>query len=90
MKRIAKEWNDYQEKVLTPECSTVQVVETRRAFYAGAVSLWAILLRILEPGTEATKKDLEVMDEIAQEFAEWRRVLELEAKAVVMAVKGKL
>ena len=46
----------------------IQVDEMRMAFFAGAQHLYASILSILEPGQEATAKDLERMTVIATEL----------------------
>ena len=42
MKIIATEWENFS-KVLPPDAGPVQINETRRAFYAGYVSLMAVM-----------------------------------------------
>ena len=56
---ISQAWTDYAVQVLPPTCPAVQRQETRRAFYAGAVALFSSIMGILEPGAEATEKDLD-------------------------------
>jgi hypothetical protein len=69
-KLVEEAWIDYRTKVLDQAgiLGAVQLQETRRAFYAGANGLFAAILNILEPGEEATDKDLAVMDDIQAEF----------------------
>lgn len=66
--RIAEEWNSFAEKVLPKECSDVQRIETRRAFYAGAVALWGAFFKGLSDGSEPTPSDLEMMSDFQKEF----------------------
>ena len=46
----------------------VQWVESRRCFFAGALTMFEATLRILEPGTEPTDADLARMSAIANEL----------------------
>ncbi len=66
--KLADEWRDFAIRTMPIDAPEVQMVETRRAFYAGARSLFIGLLCILEPGTEATDNDLAQMDSIKAEL----------------------
>jgi hypothetical protein len=69
---IEEQWLEFRRRVLDPiHPEEVQITETRRAFYAGASGLYVAIMNILEPGTEATEKDLEVMAGIHQEFIDF-------------------
>lgn len=70
---ISQAWTDYAVQVLPPTCPAVQRQETRRAFYAGAVALFSSIMGILEPGAEATEKDLANMDAINNELKQFQR-----------------
>lgn len=67
-KFIEKEWTTYRLFVMPSDASAVQVDETRKAFYAGAGSLFHTILNFLEEGQEATKDDLEKMSSIQKEL----------------------
>lgn len=76
MKRLlmAEEWDKYARTILPQDAPTVQKVETRRAFYAGAQS---ILFRVLEhfatDNPEPSDADLALMQSVhdeLQDFAE--------------------
>lgn len=72
MKRIAREWESYQQKVLPPDAGPVQIQECRRAFYAGARSLFTLLAVGVSPGMdEPTADDLNMMQEISDELDEF-------------------
>ena len=49
----------------------VQWIESRRCFFAGALTLFSCLIRILEPGAEPTEADLRRMDRITGELARY-------------------
>lgn len=65
---IADLWASYEKKVLPFGAPAVQVLETRRAFYAGASGLLAAICGILEEDAEPTPQDLRVMDAIHAEL----------------------
>lgn len=65
---IEKSWQSYRNEVIPEATSATQVIECRRAFYAGAQGLFTTILTILEPGAEPTDGDLETMNSIAAEL----------------------
>lgn len=66
--RIAKAWEGYRLLVIPANASEVQVIECRRAFYGGAVSLFGAVLSGLTPEQEVTEDDLQVMFDIQEEI----------------------
>ncbi len=72
MNRVKELWQSYQ-KILPKDAGITQIIETRRAFYAGASALFYLILNKLEPGTEETENDLKMMDEIDQELREFAK-----------------
>lgn len=72
---IEKEWFDFAAKVLPGNASEVQRKETRRAFYAGAITLFAAIQDRLSPEADPTPADIGVMESIHQEFLAWERAL---------------
>ena len=44
----------YKIAVMNPNAGTDQIIETRRAFFAGAQHLFASIMSVLEPGSEPT------------------------------------
>lgn len=83
MKRqfVLEKWNEFSQTVLPPNCSETQRVEMRRSFYAGAISLWNTLFANLHPGTEPGPTDLVMMDDLKDEFDEYRKRLQAEGGA---------
>ena len=53
----------------------MQWVESRRCFFAGALTLFEALNRVLEPGTEPTDADLARMNALAAELARFGKEL---------------
>jgi hypothetical protein len=70
---IESAWIAYEREVLPANAGRVQRVETRRAFYAGALALFSSVMRGLGPGTEATEDDLRMLDGIQSELAQFAR-----------------
>lgn len=74
-KRIGELWESYRQ-VLPRTASATQVIETRRAFYAGAQGLFHSILTMLEPGEDATDGDLSKMDAIQKELHDFAKLIE--------------
>lgn len=70
-KRIAAKWVSYRDRVLPLRASDVQIIETRRGFYAGALALLEIMMTSLDPGTDPTDADLRKMDDIEEELKDF-------------------
>lgn len=69
MKHIEELWLSYKDEVLPPGTSEVQISETRNAFYAGAGSLFKVIIE--RAGDEGTPDEVgcKVMDELKEEIA---------------------
>ena len=83
-KLIDEQWRTYSERVVPANASDAQRMETRNAFYGGAVTLFAAILNSVEPGTEPTDNDLKVFDDLQAEFDDFGAEAEkkaLQAKA---------
>jgi hypothetical protein len=65
---IETEWRNFAERVLPVDAPDVQRVEMRRAFFAGAISLFHALVTGMSPGDEPTDADMAKMDSIKAEF----------------------
>jgi hypothetical protein len=67
---VKSQWDTYRA-ILPKDAGSIQVFETRRAFYAGAHALFYLILNKLEPTTpdeEPTENDMKLMDDIDQEL----------------------
>jgi len=73
VKLIEAAWQSYQEKIIPPGAPRIQVVECKRAFYAGAGSLLDSLLKVIGPGKEPTESDMMIMEGVQEEFDEFIR-----------------
>ncbi|HKQ00514.1 MAG TPA: hypothetical protein VJ735_09310 [Actinomycetes bacterium] len=76
MKLLAKEWASYRERVVPVNAHAIQVQESRRAFYAGAASLWGLLMTVLDPGEEPTDLDMAKMGAFQAELDDFQRDVE--------------
>lgn len=66
---IAAAWRNYQLKVLPPLAPDIQVLECRRAFYAGAVALLDVSIDKIGAGTETA--GLAIIDGLHAEIAQY-------------------
>lgn len=72
-KLIAEQWNTYLIQVLPPSASITQRRETKRAFYAGAHSIFLAVMAAMSAGPEATDEDLTIMADIQAEAEAFAR-----------------
>ncbi len=73
---IEQSWRSFAEAIELTDAPDVQKTEMRRAFYAGAVSLFYMLNKIMDPSTvEPTEMDLEIVTHINAEFEQYTRDL---------------
>jgi hypothetical protein len=73
MKLIETQWGEFRRKVIPKDAGDVQLIEMRRAFYAGAWAYYSLVMNVLDPGTKVTARDLDIMaalDAELREFAE--------------------
>jgi hypothetical protein len=66
--RVGLLWLEYREKVIPREASRTQLLECRRAFYAGAHALLTELQIMLDPGGEPTEDDVRKVSLIEAEL----------------------
>lgn len=78
-RRVGELWDSFERRVLPRNCSEVQRTETRRAFYAGAFGVLDELGAALSQGDELTAEDEQMLQDMAQERAEYLTLL-LEGK----------
>lgn len=72
MKLLETEWITYRNAVIPKEASAVQLTESRRMFYAGAWSIYQLIMNRLDPGVEATDADLTFMSKLHDEMVEFK------------------
>lgn len=55
------------------DAPSVQLEEMRRAFYAGSMHVFTSMLSFLEPGQEATDKDMARMQKLSDELENFQK-----------------
>ena len=70
-KLLDEGWKEYRENVISPDAHVTQLIECKRAFYAGARTLLTDILSMLDPGEEPTEDDLLMMDDIEAELEQF-------------------
>lgn len=73
--RIAESWLSFKAAVIPDDASPVQVTECRRAFYAGAISLFYALNNDISTSPEMTEADMQIMVDLDAEIEAWRAAL---------------
>ena len=72
---IETSWASYREQCIPSTATHAQVVESRRTFYAGAVTIFSEILTNLSPGQEVTEGDFKMLDDIKAELYEYEQML---------------
>ena len=75
--RIGVAWRELRTKVIPLDAPAIQARECRRAFYAGASAILAILFAGVgtDPGEPATAAELTMMDDLKAELEQFARDL---------------
>lgn len=79
IERITREWSEkgmileggwqaFEQLIIPKEAGPLQRSEMRKAFFSGAQHLFASIMTMLEPGQEATDKDLNRLTLIHKEL----------------------
>jgi hypothetical protein len=71
MMSVFEEWKSYRQRVIPPTAPDIQVIESKRAFYAGGYSLFMLMQKAVSSGEEITKDDLRLMERLAREYKEF-------------------
>lgn len=74
-KIIDTAWRSYAEQVIPMNAPDIQRQECRRAFYAGAASVFSGIMTMLDPGAEPTDADLEKMSALEDELNQYAKSL---------------
>lgn len=75
---IAAGWQGYLDVVMPHDAPQIQRDECRKAYYAGAATLFYALMKMLDPGEEPTEKDLANMSLIHAELDAYGKSLDTE------------
>ena len=68
LNRIERLWEGFRVAVVHEDAPAVQVSEMRLAFFGGAHALYSEIMKMLDPGSEATEGDMRKMELIAAEL----------------------
>lgn len=79
-KFIEQEWLRYKPGVMPKDAGPTQIIQSRRAFYAGAQALFGIVTGFLSPGDKATSADIVNMESLLAELDDFARMV-LKGKA---------
>lgn len=69
MNRIEPQFESYRKEVVPREATESQLIETRRAFYAGAAAMFLVINQIA--GIEDEKAGEDAMNEIVKELEQF-------------------
>lgn len=78
---VAKEWAVYRRTCVPPHAGPVQVEQTRRAFYCGALALFHSILGALSEDREPMPEDFSLLEGIDAELKAFTADLERQARA---------
>jgi hypothetical protein len=68
---ISSMWGNYQRNVLPPEAGPEQLIETRRAFYAGAHAFFLLISGGLDNDANPTPADVAYVESLRQEVGDF-------------------
>jgi hypothetical protein len=72
VKLIEDGWKSYARDVLPKNASEIQITETRRAFYAGAIScFYGLASRLDANAGPLTRRELAIADDLSAEIDDW-------------------
>lgn len=74
--RIEDQWIEFRGKVIPADAPPVQVIEMRRAFYAGVEALLRITQTAFDSSSEATDGDVQVLVDVESELKEFARLVQ--------------
>lgn len=65
---LADEWRDFERQIMPKDAPRVQRVEMKRAWYAGAVTLFALVSGGFDADSEPTELDVAYLESISNEI----------------------
>jgi hypothetical protein len=72
---LGDEWREYLTRIMPKDAPEVQRVETRRAYYAGASSMFFLMTGGLDADHEPTDLDVAYVESLHQELQQFARDL---------------
>lgn len=68
MVKFESEWQDFRESVLPKSVSQIQLSETKKAFYSGALAVISLTARMFSNEQEVTEEDVNSYDKLVNEI----------------------
>jgi hypothetical protein len=82
------QWESYKNEVLPDNASEIQLEETRRAFFAGAVVVFGAMMGN-QLNTHDIMTSMEKMDEIESDLKEFHAGMYRQADALLRQITGR-
>ena len=73
---IGEQWESFRKEYVPADAASVQVTETRRAFYAGAAAFFGGIYQSLDDGAETTDEDVAKLAAMHQELLDFGALVE--------------
>lgn len=70
---LADEWRDFERRILPQGAGPIQLLETRRAFYAGAQTMFNLITDGLDADSGPTDLDVAYVESLFQEMQQFAR-----------------
>lgn len=67
-KTINGQWLDYRAKVISPNAPEIQLIESKRAFFAGALALFHLQISGVSDEEEFTETDQHLIENLVNEL----------------------
>ncbi len=71
MNHIKKNWERYLEEVLPSDAPLIQLIETRRAFYSGAASLFTMMVDQTKQAGITEEQGIDYLAELNAEIVQF-------------------
>jgi hypothetical protein len=71
---LAQQWQKFRTEILPLHCGMIQLIETRRAFYAGAAACMSINCQMADEATE--EEGVAILDSVAAELKQFGQDIE--------------
>jgi hypothetical protein len=81
--KIEKEWRELAALTLPPDASIIQRMEMRKAFFAGAISMFSMIFSGLDPSSpDMTSADESLLDDLSSEMEEYINQMKSQAEGL--------
>lgn len=67
-KTMADEWRSYAEKVIPVDASLAQQENARNDFFCGAVALMTLIHRVMGPGKDPSRSEVQQIGDLQKEL----------------------